>query len=105
MHEVIVGLHDGVATMRPQEVACFEIAPEYAFGGIGIPEFIPPDTTVLFEVEMLGQALVCPRFLVFLPHDRTRALTSMSAVDKAREGARPCGGRGGSQGRRQRLLP
>lgn len=60
MHEVIVGLHDGVATMRPQEVACFEIAPEYAFGGIGIPEFIPPDTTVLFEVEMLGQALTKP---------------------------------------------
>ena len=70
MLEVIVGLHDGVATMRPQEVACFEIAPEYAFGGVGIPEFIPPNTTVLFEVELLGQALVCPPFRVSHAHAR-----------------------------------
>ncbi len=66
-----MGLHDGVATMRPQEVACFEIAPEYAFGGVGIPEFIPPNTTVLFEVELLGQALVCPLFLDSKAHARS----------------------------------
>jgi FKBP-type peptidyl-prolyl cis-trans isomerase len=57
MCEVVQGLHDAVATMRQQEVAQFKIGPEYAYR-MGIPDLIPANATLLYEVELLGKTQV-----------------------------------------------
>jgi FKBP-type peptidyl-prolyl cis-trans isomerase len=58
--EVIVGLHDGVATMKLHEVSQFRISPQYAYGPLGLPTIVPEGTNVVFEVELctLGQDVV-----------------------------------------------
>ncbi|XP_069689452.1 peptidyl-prolyl cis-trans isomerase FKBP4-like isoform X2 [Periplaneta americana] len=43
----------GVATMRKREVALLTCKPEYAYGKNGSPPSIPPDATLLFEIEVI----------------------------------------------------
>ncbi|XP_039938466.1 inactive peptidyl-prolyl cis-trans isomerase FKBP6 isoform X3 [Hirundo rustica] len=49
----LCGLEIGLLSMRKGEAALFILAPEYAYGQRGCPPFIPPNTTVLFKVEVL----------------------------------------------------
>ncbi|XP_013786360.1 inactive peptidyl-prolyl cis-trans isomerase FKBP6-like isoform X2 [Limulus polyphemus] len=51
---VILGLDVGVGTMKKGEVAQFLIRPEYAFGQMGCPPRIPPNATVMYEVELIS---------------------------------------------------
>ncbi|XP_039202142.1 inactive peptidyl-prolyl cis-trans isomerase FKBP6 isoform X1 [Crotalus tigris] len=47
------GMEVGLLTMRKGELARFLFQPNYAFGTLGCPPLIPPNATVLFEVELL----------------------------------------------------
>lgn len=44
----------GIATMKPGEKAVFTCAPGVAYGARGAPPVIPPNATLVFEVELLG---------------------------------------------------
>ncbi|KAM6048981.1 inactive peptidyl-prolyl cis-trans isomerase FKBP6 isoform 12-T13 [Theristicus caerulescens] len=47
------GLEIGLLTMKKGEVARFVFTPYYAYGQQGCPPLIPPNATVMFEVEVL----------------------------------------------------
>ncbi|NXW83256.1 FKBP6 isomerase, partial [Alopecoenas beccarii] len=47
------GLEIGLLTMKTGEVARFVFTPHYAYGRQGCPPLIPPNATVVFEVEVL----------------------------------------------------
>ncbi|XP_075384252.1 inactive peptidyl-prolyl cis-trans isomerase FKBP6 [Tenrec ecaudatus] len=47
------GMELGLLTMRRGELARFLFKPTYAYGVLGCPPLIPPNTTVLFEIELL----------------------------------------------------
>ncbi|XP_009463122.1 PREDICTED: inactive peptidyl-prolyl cis-trans isomerase FKBP6 [Nipponia nippon] len=47
------GLEIGLLTMKKGEVARFVFTPYYAYGRQGCPPLIPPNATVMFEVEVL----------------------------------------------------
>ncbi|XP_061461145.1 inactive peptidyl-prolyl cis-trans isomerase FKBP6 isoform X2 [Rhineura floridana] len=47
------GMEVGLLTMKKGELARFLFKPSYAFGAVGCPPLIPPNATVLFEVELL----------------------------------------------------
>lgn len=51
--EVIKGWDMGIATMREGETAKFLIAADHAYGAKGLGAVVPPDSVVLFEVEVL----------------------------------------------------
>ena len=51
---VIKGWDQGFATMKKGEKAILTCAPEYAYGANGSPPKIPPNSTLKFEVELLG---------------------------------------------------
>ncbi|XP_069000200.1 peptidyl-prolyl cis-trans isomerase FKBP5 [Embiotoca jacksoni] len=44
----------GVLSMQRGEVSTFICKPEYAYGSAGNPERIPPSSSVVFEMELLG---------------------------------------------------
>ncbi|KAG9508407.1 Peptidyl-prolyl cis-trans isomerase FKBP4, partial [Fragariocoptes setiger] len=50
---VIKGWDLALRTMRRNETASFEIPPEYAYGEAGSPPTIPPNSTLVFEIELL----------------------------------------------------
>ncbi|KAK7907290.1 hypothetical protein WMY93_015902 [Mugilogobius chulae] len=47
------GLELGILTMKKGEFSRFLLQPEYAYGDMGCPPFIPPHAVVLYEVHVL----------------------------------------------------
>ncbi|XP_038202375.1 inactive peptidyl-prolyl cis-trans isomerase FKBP6 isoform X4 [Arvicola amphibius] len=47
------GMELGLLSMRRGELARFLFKPTYAYGTLGCPPLIPPNATVLFEIELI----------------------------------------------------
>lgn len=52
--EVIKGWDEGVAQMSVGQQAKLTCSPDYAYGARGFPGVIPPNSTLVFDVELLG---------------------------------------------------
>ncbi|KAL7134272.1 hypothetical protein ABFS83_11G015500 [Erythranthe nasuta] len=52
--EVIKGWDEGIATMRKNERAVFTIPPELGYSEIGSPPLIPPNSTLVFDVQLIS---------------------------------------------------
>lgn len=66
------GMELGLLSMRRGELARFLFKPTYAYGTLGCPPLIPPNTTVLFEIELLD-------FLDSAESDKFCALSAVSS--------------------------
>ncbi|XP_036028466.1 inactive peptidyl-prolyl cis-trans isomerase FKBP6 isoform X3 [Onychomys torridus] len=63
------GMELGLLSMRRGELARFLFKPTYAYGTLGCPPLIPPNATVLFEIELID-------FLDSAESDKFCALTA-----------------------------
>ncbi|KAL3533452.1 hypothetical protein ACH5RR_006973 [Cinchona calisaya] len=52
--EVIKGWDEGIATMKKGERAIFTVPPELAYGEMGSPPMVPPNATLIFDIEMVS---------------------------------------------------
>ena len=52
--EVIAGWDQGVAGMKIGQMRRLTISPDLAYGARGFPPVIPPNSTLVFEVELLS---------------------------------------------------
>lgn len=52
--QVIRGWDEGVAKMSIGQRANLIISPDYGYGAAGVGGVIPPNATLLFDVELLG---------------------------------------------------
>jgi len=51
---VIKGWDEGVAQMSKGECATLTCSPDYGYGAKGYPGVIPPNATLVFDVELIG---------------------------------------------------
>ena len=51
---MIKGLDEGIGTMRKGERAVFTIPPFLAYGESGSPPLVPPNSTLVFDVELIS---------------------------------------------------
>ncbi|XP_041661685.1 inactive peptidyl-prolyl cis-trans isomerase FKBP6 isoform X2 [Cheilinus undulatus] len=71
----LAGLELGLLTMKKGEFSRFLFQPQYAYGDMGCPPFIPSSATVLYEVHILdfldsGQA---DDFIAMVPEEQNTA--------------------------------
>ena len=52
--DAVDGLRKGVASMSVGERARITCEPDWAFGSAGVGDVVPPESTVVYEVELLG---------------------------------------------------
>ena len=66
--EVVKAWELGVQTMKRNEMAVFYCKPSYAYDKQGKPPKVPPDATVIFEIELISWRGISSMFLLLFVH-------------------------------------